>query len=1251
MQRSYAEIHETSCPQCGKTFEASVWRLIEAAEHHELIVRACNQLLNVVPCPQCGQSVRFEHPLLVIGQYRRVRLLVLNSDGHQARALLELARQRYGADWREAWRENLVLYDSPSSFAQALGRELFAVGHADISKLMSKAYYSRLQADPSLYPEDVLGLLRLSYLQVLYQEWRELLLPDEQYQFVLEHPDLYSSEALELLSRYMHDLRLSGEREQSDYMMGQLALLQDCARIGPDAAYSAHIPGDLHHLGRSRLLAEQSDPLDEPPSPVVQALFKQAEQLYRTAIERIQPAAYLRFIDFAERKLPDPLTDAQPRLLLADLASMLATSYTRLYMMRLQDHDLDQAIRYAERALKLAGSDTERFALFVNNYAGALLIRFESRHDFAALDKAIWLLQRAFHQAPIDPTIPFQLLCSQLGKALLARYHMTARFDDLERSFYIHQLAITLEERVLPSNRGVFSLAALSYIAFFEATGREAILDQCFDLFTQLNEDEQAVRAGDEPIFYARAMRSFRKHLLTIEQDEQQSLEERLEATPMRQKALDYALYLREVGLNSFQPEFPHLATYLAEQADDYQERYRQLGEQNDFDQAMEHYRLACSLDTRYDLLGRYRAAASWARWLLELKRWGEAASVAGLALQWFSQHLDSLGAASLREAWLAELGDLAQIAAYATARSGDALQAAQIIETNRARITRNFAQLSDASMLRLQQHAPELAERYQSYQLKLAWLDRMERQLELSSDSGFSAFNSEITQTLQEFQALVQQIRTMLGPEAAQPIAIPYAYLLSTPVGSLTLYYAPGATSPECLWADSIISTSLPHEFSAHHENSLLPLLGQALMAPIAEWVRASGAERILLIPVAELAHLPFAAAPYTTKTGSSMLLDECLPLFAPSLALYQQAQTRAKQRSLVAPRLFSIGNPAPDDEALDEVREQLQHSFAGYHQFQQMSTPIAEYIPQSLPDFEQLLQTVRALIQLPNERLLRQGSEFLRLRKIAYVMPGLSRSFYDEASAMMPVQLPYASLEAQAVAELFPPDQAICLTGTDVTKEPLHAGLASAQLLHFACHGMFDPDRPLDSGLQLALAGSIRLRDLLNGTIRLPQASLVVLSACQSGQSTGRRLVNDALSLAGGFLVAGAPAVIATLWSIADHSSALLIYRFYELLSIKLEDGTVFEPDQALREAQRWLRDSTFESLENYCQDKIRALRQCGTSAQNSLSFFRSLRTQLDEERIRRKSLAIDDDRPFASVMYWGAFCYNGAPLAELR
>ncbi len=74
---------------------------------------------------------------------------------------------------------------------------------------------------------------------------------------------------------------------------------------------------------------------------------------------------------------------------------------------------------------------------------------------------------------------------------------------------------------------------------------------------------------------------------------------------------------------------------------------------------------------------------------------------------------------------------------------------------------------------------------------------------------------------------------------------------------------------------------------------------------------------------------------------------------------------------------------------------------------------------------------------------------------------------------------------------------------------------------------------------------------------------ADLVVLSACDSGR--GKELGGEGLlSLTRAFQFAGARAVVASLWQVADEGSADLMVRFYR----HLKDGAA--PADALREAQ---------------------------------------------------------------------------------
>lgn len=95
---------------------------------------------------------------------------------------------------------------------------------------------------------------------------------------------------------------------------------------------------------------------------------------------------------------------------------------------------------------------------------------------------------------------------------------------------------------------------------------------------------------------------------------------------------------------------------------------------------------------------------------------------------------------------------------------------------------------------------------------------------------------------------------------------------------------------------------------------------------------------------------------------------------------------------------------------------------------------------------------------------------------------------------------------------------------------------------VLHFACHGEFDPTHPLLSRLYLA-DGPIYADELLSLRCR---PRLVVLSACQTGVRE-RRPGDELFGLIRPFVALGAGAVVATLWNVTDESVVELMWRFY--------------------------------------------------------------------------------------------------------
>jgi CHAT domain-containing protein len=121
----------------------------------------------------------------------------------------------------------------------------------------------------------------------------------------------------------------------------------------------------------------------------------------------------------------------------------------------------------------------------------------------------------------------------------------------------------------------------------------------------------------------------------------------------------------------------------------------------------------------------------------------------------------------------------------------------------------------------------------------------------------------------------------------------------------------------------------------------------------------------------------------------------------------------------------------------------------------------------------------------------------------------------------------------------------------------------------VHFATHGILNSKQPELSGVVLSLLdeqgkpqnGFLRLHDVFN--LNLP-AELVVLSACETG--LGEEVKGEGLvGLTRGFMYAGSPRVVVSLWSVDDEATSQLMVKFYKKM---LQDG--LKPAAALRAAQ---------------------------------------------------------------------------------
>lgn len=128
-------------------------------------------------------------------------------------------------------------------------------------------------------------------------------------------------------------------------------------------------------------------------------------------------------------------------------------------------------------------------------------------------------------------------------------------------------------------------------------------------------------------------------------------------------------------------------------------------------------------------------------------------------------------------------------------------------------------------------------------------------------------------------------------------------------------------------------------------------------------------------------------------------------------------------------------------------------------------------------------------------------------------------------------------------------------------------------------ACHGMFDTDEPLQSGLRLTGHERLTLGQVLGDEVNLQGLQLLILSSCQTALVDLHGISDEVYSLTAGMLQAGAKAVLASLWSVDDRATYLLMVRFAQEWFPSLHE---MPPALALARAQTWLRTVTNRELQ---------------------------------------------------------------------
>lgn len=179
--------------------------------------------------------------------------------------------------------------------------------------------------------------------------------------------------------------------------------------------------------------------------------------------------------------------------------------------------------------------------------------------------------------------------------------------------------------------------------------------------------------------------------------------------------------------------------------------------------------------------------------------------------------------------------------------------------------------------------------------------------------------------------------------------------------------------------------------------------------------------------------------------------------------------------------------------------------------------------------------------------------------------------------------------------------------------------------QVLHSSHHASADLNNSLESKLHLS-DGDINLGRVF--TWRFKDLAEVFLSCCETNL-TLTQITDDPLSIASGFLCAGARNVVSTLWAVDDLATALFCILYYQE---KKENNSRSE---ALRKAQFKLRNLTGDEFSRKYRQQLKTYFEWKETGENTIEIIRL--------QGRLKSIC-QKELPFVSPHYWAGFVSQG-------
>jgi CHAT domain-containing protein/tetratricopeptide (TPR) repeat protein len=324
-----------------------------------------------------------------------------------------------------------------------------------------------------------------------------------------------------------------------------------------------------------------------------------------------------------------------------------------------------------------------------------------------------------------------------------------------------------------------------------------------------------------------------------------------------------------------------------------------------------------------------------------------------------------------------------------------------------------------------------------------------------------------------------------------------------------------------------------------------------------------------------------------------------------------------------------------------------------------------LAKLIEEHLEDIEELILIPHIFLhlipfaalsinpQIPNSQFL--GDRF-RLR---YAFSGQILHFCQQRETIFSAQygtvegasndVPLAAWLGKELTRMFNIPSTQRLKGIEATKENYLQLVKSVNSVTNYHHAGSNLGNPLESALELA-DGKITLGELMFW--RILQLVEVFLACCETNLGLPN-LADDIITLASGFLTAGARTVISTLWSVDQLATAIFCFYYYKHRQGHQDCSTAIKSAQKdLRELSAARLESEFKPLiqeyEKYLDLRFQQLKILEKEARQEGDMRKAAYYNKEARDIRgisamRKELN-PKSRPFSSPYYWGGFICQG-------